>query len=714
MSSLFSKLDCSVNIPSVFPQKAHPMPPPDSTNDQPVHTNKFYANMLLGDRNLYVYSQPYSVWWTGNSVSNFNGLAISHQDESARTYGPNSSANPVDYFFMPSGVMMMCLGASFNGNPTFSTSTWGPLSVTAILTNNSASIKYPIASGMGFVTGIYSGIAPQISSQVGFKSISSATTVRTGLTRVNVTLENNQSWSIYVYIPTGATATVSQSDSQHISVHTTEANVVVQIAKLGSTSWQAVVDSAAGSYPTQVELDGGITSDNSVGTYTLKYNLSGTSTGGGTLLYAAPHHVESFTSTMNGKVTDYYLPSPVLGNLRLCVATELEMYERLPSSVGFLPWSVNKTAGDANFSFSNFSYADNELIIQAAEKELTNVDIGTATDLTSMYFSGKAMSKYANMLLVLTYIVKDTQLATQLLANLKTAFATFVNNKQQTPLFYDKSWKGLVSQAGISDSMADFGNTYYNDHHFHYGYFVHAAAIIGKVDQDIGDKSWASNSANKDWVNSLIRDVSTYGDDTTYPQSRNFDWYSGHSMAKGLFVSADGKDEESSSEDYNFAYGMKLWGSVIGDTLLSARANLILAIERRSMNHYMLYQSNNTTMPANYIGNKVSGIMFENKIDHTTYFGQLVQYIQGIHMIPITPISSYVRSPTFVKEEWDAKLASIIDNVTDGWRGLLMLNYALYDATTAYKFFSDTNFNYNYLDGGMSRTWALAFCKGLM
>lgn len=712
--SLFTNLTCSTNIPAVLPQEKHPMPPPDNTNNAPVQTNKFYTNMLLDKRTLYAYPQPYSVWWTGNGVNGYNGLGVSHQDASARTFGPNAGANPTEYFFMPSGVMMMCVGASFGGNPTFSTSAWGPLSVTATLTYNSTEVEYPLASGMGFVTAIYRGLAPQISSQVGFKSVTQPVVVRTGVTRVNCTLNNNQLWSVYVCSPTNATATISQTDGNHISVHTTESGVVVQLAKLGDASWQSVIDGAAGSYPTQVSIDGGTTNDRSTATYALQYNLSGACTAGGTLLYAAPHHVESFTSTMNGKVTDYYLASPALGNLRLCVATELEMYEKLPTQIGFLPWSVNKTEGDANFNYNNFSYADKQQLVQIAEHELNNVDIGGATNLTSMYFSGKAFSKYANILLVLAYIAKDTDLAKSLLAKLKTAFSTFVNNKQQTPLFYDQSWRGLVSQAGIKNSMADFGNTYYNDHHFHYGYFVHSAAIIGKVDQDLGDKSWASNSANKDWVNTLIRDSATYGSDTTYPESRNFDWYSGHSYAKGLFVSADGKDEESSSEDYNFYYGMKLWASVIGDQAMESRANLILAIETRSINHYMLFTSNNTTMPANFIANKVAGITFENKVDHTTYFGNLTQYIQGIHMIPITPISSYFRSPTFVKEEWDTILSKIINNVNDGWKGLLMLNYALYDPKTAYSFFADSNFNDAHLDGGMSRTWALAFCKALL
>lgn len=51
------------------------------------------------------------------------------------------------------------------------------------------------------------------------------------------------------------------------------------------------------------------------------------------------------------------------------------------------------------------------------------------------------------------------------------------------------------------DAGLDFGNTFYNDHHFHYGYFVHAAAIIGFL-----DPTWLANGTNKNWVNMLVRD----------------------------------------------------------------------------------------------------------------------------------------------------------------------------------------------------------------
>jgi endo-1,3(4)-beta-glucanase len=74
---------------------------------------------------------------------------------------------------------------------------------------------------------------------------------------------------------------------------------------------------------------------------------------------------------------------------------------------------------------------------------------------------------------------------------------------------------------------------------------------------------------------------------------------------------------------------MKLWGNVLGDAPMEARGNLMLGIMKRSMNNYMLLSSGNTVHPASFIGNKVSGILFENKADHTTYFGDLPQYIQG-------------------------------------------------------------------------------------
>lgn len=293
---------------------------------------------------------------------------------------------------------------------------------------------------------------------------------------------------------------------------------------------------------------------------------------------------------------------------------------------------------------------------------------------------------------------------------LKDAFELWTSNRNQYPLYYEQAWGGIVSSASYTtgDSGMDFGNTNYNDHHFHYGYFILAAAYIGSL-----DAAWLAT--HKDYINTMVRDTANPStQDPYFPVSRGFDWYHGHSWAKGLFESYDGKDQESSSEDAMFAYALKMWGKTVGDANLEARGNLQLSIVTRSMSKYFHYTSDNTVQPPNFIENKVSGILFENKVDHTTYFGTNIEYIQGIHMIPLLPSSTLTRPTVFVTEEW-AKYFSDgrAESVSGGWRGLLYANLALIDPVESWNFFTQSNFDNSWLDGGASRTWYMALAAGM-
>lgn len=115
----------------------------------------------------------------------------------------------------------------------------------------------------------------------------------------------------------------------------------------------------------------------------------------------------------------------------------------------------------------------------------------------------------------------------------------------------------------------------------------------------------------------LVRDAANpVSNDDSFPFSRMFDWYHGHSFAKGLFESADSKDEESSSEDAFFAYAIKMWGHVTGDASMEARGNLMLSILSRTLNNYFLMRSDNQNQPANFIPNKVTGIVSDLVFRH--------------------------------------------------------------------------------------------------
>jgi endo-1,3(4)-beta-glucanase len=219
--------------------------------------------------------------------------------------------------------------------------------------------------------------------------------------------------------------------------------------------------------------------------------------------------------------------------------------------------------------------------------------------------------------------------------------------------------------------------------------------------------------------------------DPYFPFSRAFDWFHGHSWAKGVFESWDGKDQESTSEDAYFSYGLKLWGSAIGDNGLVHRANLMLAIQKRVFRNYFLMENDNKNQPPQFVKNKVTGIvsaslpgpvfvtdvivqLFENKVDHTTYFGNDIRFIQGIQMIPVSPISWFIRSRRFVEEEWCRYFAE--DHLTgdDGWKGILYSNYSIIQPKKAWNFFASDGFKRVWLDGGASRTWYLTMSAHFM
>jgi endo-1,3(4)-beta-glucanase len=80
----------------------------------------------------------------------------------------------------------------------------------------------------------------------------------------------------------------------------------------------------------------------------------------------------------------------------------------------------------------------------------------------------QALAKFAQIVYVLHDLLDNPSVAQAGLSNLKDAFAVFVEHRQQFPLVYESAWGGVVSSASyaLNDPGADFGNTYYNDHHF--------------------------------------------------------------------------------------------------------------------------------------------------------------------------------------------------------------------------------------------------------
>ncbi|KAL6865850.1 endo-1,3-beta glucanase [Amphichorda felina] len=551
---------------------------------------------------------------------------------------------------------------------------------------------------MPYITAEYNGTTPLIQSGVFFRSVTKAARdIKQNLSKFTFTLEDGSTWRLYAWRTQGY-----ELDIRVINNGTAVAQGpftgVLQIAKDPMTPGsEAILDDGAGIYPVTLDLSG--SADGKEGLYRFDFQKQGHSSGN-LYMYALPHHVQSFDYDTTRRIQQVQLQSPTKGMANLVKGDHWTMIEtNMPIDMDFSPWHPDKG------STKKLSDHSKGLIRAAAAKEVSQNMIAQC-DLDSMYFGGKALTKFALILYVINDMLEDKALAHTGLGQLKAAFGIFGANKQKFPLYYESAWGGVVSSAtyATGNTGADFGNTLYNDHHFHYGYHILAAAIIGHLDPEWLDQ-------NKEYVNTLVRDVANPSPrDKYFPMWRNFDWYHGHSWAHGLYAAMDGKNQESSSEDMMHAYALKMWGKVVRDRDLEARGNLQLSIMARSFQLYYLYQNENKVQPAQFIGNKVAGILFENKVDHTTFFSPDIEAIQGIHMIPILAPTPFVRVPAFVREEWEAFFGNgRIDHIQNGWKGIIYASYATVEPCKAWEFFSSRDFDSQWLDGGASLTWSMAY-----
>lgn len=706
-SNIFQPAATGAIPPQIPLRGGHPVPKTGINQSGHIQTNKFYANFFLGNRSQGTWTHPYSVAWAkGNGNARSWGISVSHIDRSQLVYG---DGNPARYFINPVGIQSMILSASQLGSSTALTMD----GLTAFSANinlapvqgSAPIITFPLVQGMGFVTGVYSNGTPLIQSSVFFSNLTYGGMVQgTQTARYTVVLADGTEWLIYMTAAGNSRIPTLTLTSNSAIAASAPFSGSVQVAKNPNEATSlAIYDGSAGVYALRGSVAGA--ANNATGTYQLSWTKGGVISRP-LLMFALPHHIQSLPATFSMQSRSaLQLETTTKGLALAIVADAWTMTENtLPYDMGFAPWSPTLR------SRNSVPQSALPLLRSVSSTELAE-NFTAQCDLDSMYFSGKGLAKFAMMIYAANNLAGNSGAASAGLLKLKAELGRFVNNQQINPLVYDTVWGGVVSSCTYTtgDSGCDFGNTYYNDHHFHYGYFVYTAAVIAFF-----DPSWLTQGTNKAWVDMLVRDYAdSVSSDSYFPFSRMFDWYHGHSWAHGLYETADGKDQESSSEDAFSSYALKMWGHVTNDANMEARGNLMLAVTARSLTNYYLMQTNNTVEPPRYIGNRAAGILFENKIDHTTYFGTNIEYIEGIHMLPLNPSSSLTRATPFVQEEWDMYFSNGRANVAGGWRGILYANLALIDPRSSYAFFSSGSFSNEYLDSGASRTWYLAMAAAL-
>ncbi len=268
-------------------------------------------------------------------------------------------------------------------------------------------------------------------------------------------------------------------------------------------------------------------------------------------------------------------------------------------------------------------------------RELVKADVKTEK-LTAedTYFLGKQLFSMAN-LLDISERLGMTEESNSLKKSLRTELELWRENTFSTAdiggkyFIYDPKIRGIVGE------KSSFGSDQFNDHHFHYGYFIFAASILSKYDEE-----YLLN--NESFVNLLVKDIANADrKDQSFPYIRGFDAYEGHSWASGEGVFADGNNQESSSEAVNAWYSIFLWSEATHNDKLREESLYLVSEEMSSALEYWLNIDRNDPKFSNFKHDFVS-IVWGGKLDSSTWFSDRIEAKLGIQIIPTSPVSAYL------------------------------------------------------------------------
>lgn len=349
----------------------------------------------------------------------------------------------------------------------------------------------------------------------------------------------------------------------------------------------------------------------------------------------------------------------------------------------------------------------------------TNYMIGAG----DTYFSGKMLAKLARILVVAEEVgtVSPDQFNAAL-KRLKAGVQVWLDGTAKSLLLYDKAWGGMVGCGcdyhwdekdfplgtclnsypncpALTDAGQNFGAGFYNDHHFHYGYHIYAAAVASKF-----DNKWAREYHQH--VLTLVRDIANPSNgDNFFPKWRHKDWYLGFSWASGIVTIEgqpypNGRNQESSSEAIHAYEAVAVYGDVMQqifevnrldeshpEAILYENAlrvrdmgRLLMATEIRSARTYWQVQPVGTPdvvriYPDNY-SPLVVGMMWSMMAQEQTWFGNEPYKSYGIQLLPTTVASEQRDNVNWIKAMLPLYNSSCSEDPKceeDGWSVLTYL-----------------------------------------
>jgi hypothetical protein len=430
------------------------------------------------------------------------------------------------------------------------------------------------------------------------------------------------------------------------------------------------------------------------------------------LVFALPHHLD-LMGTQNAPGYRPYCAHSLKGPACLLSGSKWTVVDDIPP-VSFRagrpipPWAIGLLADslvhDMNFTLPNYfrrgagdTYFSGKMLAKLGRILIIAEEVKEICRESSGMFHSTA-NEAARDACKAVSLPTDKDMKTTL-ETLRDSTQIWIDGTAETPFVFDSAWGGVVSCGclfngkkcgnkfpdcpAFGDPGLNFGNAFYNDLHFHYGYHIYAAAVVAHFDHDWGKKFFEE-------VLLLVRNIASPSDDDYFPSWRLKDWYEGHSWASGIAqpIPSNGRNQESSSESIAGYEAVALYGATmasiwakdgsghqqVAENVRRAGLALVASELRSARRYYHIQDDDVSVMPMKIYPEEYEhwaiGMLWNTMGQYQTWFGAKPFLASGIQLLPTTAISEQRDGVEWTKKMYPTYADSCNEDsacVKDGW-----------------------------------------------
>ena len=441
--------------------------------------------------------------------------------------------------------------------------------------------------------------------------------------------------------------------------------------------------------------------------YTYSFSKKAESTADGTIMGILPHQYKNMSNVT-------YMDNKAITLRGYMKFIKGSSYTTNMTYNGIIPYMPSLSSDDSQGREELQKYVNdfvNKYMTGAGNWTLAN-DEGNET-----YYHGKKLNRSAQVVAA-AKAVGDEGNAQKVLNGLeKNLEDWFTYSGNSDKHYFTYLGEGVGALLGFQSSFNSVDQ--FNDHHFHYGYFIESAASVG-----LYNREWLNNY--KDVVKQLIYDIACpYRNNkecvadcgNAYPYLRSFSPYEGHSWASGYEDERTGNNQESTSEAINAWAGIILFGELTNNTKIRDLGIYLYTTESEAADEYWFDKDEETyKIDSTKFDAPMASMVWGGKVDYSTWFGQ--QYTQGIQICPINSWSFYlgknankITGKDYIKKYYNADKTykNAKGGSTEHWNDMWAEYYAIADPDYA----MNTVWTKNAINDGESQAHTYHFIRAL-